>query len=253
VEFFFGEHHLDVDRRELRRGADLIAVEPQVFDLLVYLLRNRDRVICKDELIATVWRGRIVSESTLTSHIHAVRKAIGDTGAAQRLIRTVPRKGVRFVGALKEERARSLVAPPTGVVDPAKQVFTATRGDVVSKDDLIARRWLGGGVEEANIYVYATALPDDRREGPSSVVTVPGRGSRLTGRASAGLEEPPTVQVPSLPAKLSIMVDRDEPQDRPPIVERRQLTARRRKRPLFSLLSLPPARGVQQNLPIIII
>jgi TolB-like protein len=102
VEIVFGEHHLDVDRRELRRGAELIALEPQVFDLLVYLVRNRDRVVSKDDLIASVWGGRIVSESTLTSHIHHVRKAIGDSGKAQRLIRTVPRKGFRFVGAVQE-------------------------------------------------------------------------------------------------------------------------------------------------------
>jgi TolB-like protein len=103
VEFFFSEHRLDVDRRELRRGRELIAVEPQVFDLLVYLLQNRDRVVSKDDLIATVWGGRIVSESTLTGHIHAARKAVGDSGEAQRLIRTLPRKGVRFIGAVRHD------------------------------------------------------------------------------------------------------------------------------------------------------
>jgi DNA-binding winged helix-turn-helix (wHTH) protein len=102
VEFSFGDHHLDVDRRELRRGAELIAVEPQVFDLLVHLIRNRERVVSKDDLIATVWRGRIVSDSTITSHIHAARKAVGDSGDAQRLIRTVPRKGIRFVATVED-------------------------------------------------------------------------------------------------------------------------------------------------------
>ncbi len=63
------------------RGAEAIAVEPQVFDLLIYLVQNRDRVVTKDDLIATVWRGRIVSESTLTSRINAARKAVGDSGA----------------------------------------------------------------------------------------------------------------------------------------------------------------------------
>ena len=93
---------LDVDRRELRRGDELIAVEPQVFDLLVFLVQNRDRVVSKDDLIKGVWDGRIVSESTLTSRITAVRKAIGDSGEEQRLIRTVPRKGVRFVGLVRD-------------------------------------------------------------------------------------------------------------------------------------------------------
>ena len=105
MEFVFGDHLLDIDRRELRRGAELIAIEPQVFDLLVYLVQNRHRVVSKDDLVEAVWGGRIVSESTLTSRINAVRRAIGDSGEAQRLIRTLPRKGIRFVGVVREERA----------------------------------------------------------------------------------------------------------------------------------------------------
>src|SRR5262249_22020200 len=66
MQFHFGNHVLDVDRRELRRGSDPVAVEPQVFDLLIYLVQNRDRVVSKDDLIASVWGGRIVSDSTLT-------------------------------------------------------------------------------------------------------------------------------------------------------------------------------------------
>src|ERR1700730_16768975 len=104
VRFAFGDHVVDVDRRELRRGAERIALEPQVFDLLVYLMENRDRVVSRDDLLAAVWAGRIVSESTVTSRINAVRKAIGDSGAAQQLIRTVPRKGVRFVGIVRGEQ-----------------------------------------------------------------------------------------------------------------------------------------------------
>jgi TolB-like protein/tetratricopeptide (TPR) repeat protein len=98
MQFRFGDHVLDVTRRELRRGGEAIALEPQVFDLLVHLIRNRDRVVTKDDLLASVWGGRIVSESTLTSRINAARKAIGDSGEAQRLIRTSPRRGIRFVG-----------------------------------------------------------------------------------------------------------------------------------------------------------
>jgi len=98
VQFLFAGHRLDTDRRELRRGDDVVAVEPQVFDLLVYLVQNRDRVVSKDDLIAAVWRNRIVSDSTLTSRINAARKAVGDSGEDQKLIRTIPRKGLRFVG-----------------------------------------------------------------------------------------------------------------------------------------------------------
>ena len=100
VKFNFDNHILDTDRRELRRGADLVAMQPQVFDLLVHLLKHRDRVVSRDDLIALVWGGRIVSDSTLDSRINAARNAIGDNGKEQRLIRTIPRKGIRFVGAV---------------------------------------------------------------------------------------------------------------------------------------------------------
>ena len=98
MELLFAGYRLDIDRRELRRGSDPIAVEPQVFDLLVHLIENRDRVVSKDDLIAGVWGGRIVSDSTLTSRINAVRRALGDSGEEQKLIRTIARKGFRFVG-----------------------------------------------------------------------------------------------------------------------------------------------------------
>ena len=68
MQFSFADHMLDSDRRELPRGSELIPVEPQVFDVLVYLLQNRDRVVSKDDLIASVWGGRIVSDSTLEPH-----------------------------------------------------------------------------------------------------------------------------------------------------------------------------------------
>jgi TolB-like protein/Tfp pilus assembly protein PilF len=99
----FGDCEIDVERRELRRARLPVHVEPQVFDLLVFLAQNRERVISKDDLIASVWGGRIVSDSTLTSRINAARKAIGDSGAGQKLIRTVPRKGLRFVGAVRTQ------------------------------------------------------------------------------------------------------------------------------------------------------
>jgi TolB-like protein/cytochrome c-type biogenesis protein CcmH/NrfG len=98
VQFLFRDHLLDTDRRELSREQVPIAVEPQVFDLVVHLMQNRDRVVSKDELIDKIWHGRSVSESTLTSRINAARKAVGDTGASQALIRTIARKGFRFVG-----------------------------------------------------------------------------------------------------------------------------------------------------------
>src|SRR5499427_9316225 len=101
MQFLFGDHTLDDDRRELRCGGDPVAVEPQVFDLLIYLVQNRDRVVTKNDLIDAVWGGRVVSDSTLTSRINAARRAIGDNGQQQKLIRTIARKGLRFVGDVR--------------------------------------------------------------------------------------------------------------------------------------------------------
>jgi TolB-like protein len=102
MPYSFEDYVLDPDRRELLRGTEGIAVGPQVFDLLLYLVQNREHVVSKDDLLEAVWAGRIVTESTLTSHINAARKAIGDSGQAQRLIRTIARKGFRFVGEVRE-------------------------------------------------------------------------------------------------------------------------------------------------------
>jgi TolB-like protein/predicted ATPase len=142
VEFGFGEYILDVARRELWRGAELVALEPQVFDLLIYLIQNRDRVVTKDDIFEAVWRGRIVSESALTTRINAVRKAVGDSGAAQHLIRTLARKGIRFVGEVREQKSPIVVtqlalaeAPPRPAPAPpdrpsiAVLPFTNMSGD----------------------------------------------------------------------------------------------------------------------------
>src|SRR5258708_12077274 len=101
VQFVFDNYTLDADRRELRCGSDSVAVQPQVFDLLVYLVQNRDRVVSKDDLFTALWGGRIVADSTLATHVNAVRRAIGDSGEEQALIRTFARKGFRFVGMVQ--------------------------------------------------------------------------------------------------------------------------------------------------------
>ena len=100
MKFSFDNHILNTDLRELRRAGEMVPMQPQVFDLLVHLLKHRDRVVSRGDLIALVWGGRIVSDSTLDSRINAARNAIGDNGKEQRLIRTIPRKGIRFVGAV---------------------------------------------------------------------------------------------------------------------------------------------------------
>ena len=101
--YLFEDYVLDTDRHELRRGSEVVPAEPQVFDVLTYLIENRERVVTREDLLASVWEGRTVSESTLSSRINAARVAVGDSGDEQRLIRTVLRRGFRFVGPVRAE------------------------------------------------------------------------------------------------------------------------------------------------------
>src|SRR6188474_2829934 len=129
MQFYFEHHCLDVDRRELRRGSDLVAIAPQVFDLLLHLVQNRERAVSKDDLIASVWSGRIVSDSTLDSRINAVRKAIGDSGERQQYVRTIARKGFRFVGDIKSASAPGpAAAPPQSTLNQEVRFCTASAG-----------------------------------------------------------------------------------------------------------------------------
>jgi TolB-like protein/Tfp pilus assembly protein PilF len=106
----FGDCEIDVAGFALRRGGEACDVEPQVLELLLYLARNPDRLITRDDLIAQVWHGRIVSDTTITSRIKSARQAIGDDGTQQKFIRTVHGRGVRFIGAVKTA-ARNAAEP----------------------------------------------------------------------------------------------------------------------------------------------
>nr|WP_051389723.1 winged helix-turn-helix domain-containing protein [Bradyrhizobium sp. Ec3.3] len=149
MRYFFEDCALDTDKRELRRGPDVVPTPPQVLDLLEYLIRSRDRVVSKDDLINAIWNGRIVSDSALTTRLNAVRRAIGDSGEQQRLIKTFPRKGFRFVGAIHEEDR----CPRTAVVSLAEpsKFARAAGSTAVSVPDLAERAvskrqfhdWLG--------------------------------------------------------------------------------------------------------------
>lgn len=108
LAYRFGDCLLDPERRELRRGGNIVMVEPQVFDLLEFLIRNRDRVVAKDDIIAAIWNGRAVSDTALTTRVNAVRTAVGDSGEKQQLIRTFRRKGIRFVGDVLEQAEEPL-------------------------------------------------------------------------------------------------------------------------------------------------
>lgn len=105
MRYLFEQYALDTDRRELRRGTDMVSVAPQVFDLLDYLIRNRERVVSKDDLINAIWNGRSVSDAALTTRLNVARSTIGDSGEEQRLIKTLQRRGFRFVGPVQEIEA----------------------------------------------------------------------------------------------------------------------------------------------------
>ena len=112
----FGDCELDTERFELRRKGERHHVEPQVFDVLVYLVEHRDRLVAREELLAQVWGHSYVSEATLSSRLMAARKAIGDSGRAQALIRTVRGRGYQFVGEVKRDGTLAPAQPPSARV-----------------------------------------------------------------------------------------------------------------------------------------
>ena len=110
LDFRFADFEIDVARHELRRAGAVVHIEPQVFDLIVLLVKNRERIVSKDELIEAIWQGRIISEAALSSRISAARRALGDSGNDQSLIRTLHKRGFRFVGDVEEVAAAAAVA-----------------------------------------------------------------------------------------------------------------------------------------------
>jgi TolB-like protein/cytochrome c-type biogenesis protein CcmH/NrfG len=124
--------------RELRRGDEPVAVEPQVLDLLICLVKNRDRVVTKDDLISSVWGGRIVSEATLTSRIYAARKALGDSGHGQHLIRTIARRGLRFVGDVHTQATGAVADLVAGAAAQGEIRETTHRGLPLPERPVIA-------------------------------------------------------------------------------------------------------------------
>jgi pimeloyl-ACP methyl ester carboxylesterase/DNA-binding winged helix-turn-helix (wHTH) protein len=124
----------------------LVEIGPQVFDLLVYLIRNRDRVVTKDDLLDAIWEGRVVSESTLTSRINAARRAIGDTGADQTLIKTIARKGFRFIGDVEEGETLSPQAPAGRAETTAESLHQEVRFCTTPDGVRIAHALAGNGL-----------------------------------------------------------------------------------------------------------
>jgi len=180
---------LDAARRELWRGAERVAVEPQVFDLLVHLIENRDRVVSKDDLIASVWQGRVVSDSTLDSRINAARKAIGDSGEQQSLIRTIARKGVRFVGNVRQMQEQGGADPALPAAAHKQKISFCRSADRVN----IAYAAVGAGPTLVKTANWLTHLEYDwespvwlpllqRLAGKNRLIRYDSRGNGLSDR-----------------------------------------------------------------------
>lgn len=184
MRFYFEDQVLDVPRRELSRARAPILVEPKAFDLLVYLIENRHRLVTKDDLIERIWDGRIVSDSALTSAINSARKAVGDSGQEQRLIRTSARKGFRFVGDVRlEDKPASVMSVPStryarsGDVNIAYQVMGDGAVDLILVPGVISH------VEYAHeLPGYTAAL--NRLARFARVITFDKRGQGLSDKVS---------------------------------------------------------------------
>jgi DNA-binding winged helix-turn-helix (wHTH) protein len=124
LRYLFEDYALDTDRRELRRGGTIISVSPKVFDLLLYLIRNRERVVSKDDLISAIWEGRIVSDAAVTTRLNVARSAIGDSVEEQHLIKTLQRKGFRFVGTVREDHGHVGTPAASAPVDDPRPALS---------------------------------------------------------------------------------------------------------------------------------
>jgi DNA-binding winged helix-turn-helix (wHTH) protein len=134
VIYLFAGCELDTDTYELRRNGDVVGIEPQVYDVLVYLLEHRDRVVAKEELLDEVWKTRFVTESTLTTRIKNLRRAVGDDGRLQRIVRTVHGRGYRFVADVDRRGAPGGDDPAVTALgrEAQQEVFARCMADVVT-------------------------------------------------------------------------------------------------------------------------
>jgi TolB-like protein/DNA-binding winged helix-turn-helix (wHTH) protein/tetratricopeptide (TPR) repeat protein len=199
LDFRFADFEIDLARQELRRAGALVHAEPQVFDLVVHLVRNRHRIVRKDELIEVVWQGRIVSEAALSSRISAARRALGDSGNDQSLIRTVHKRGFRFVGDVERAEPGAIVVsesqphgaaaqPPPRVLDDAELVLTDPASDATAlpcaRLGEVERGDGAGGMAAAQVVrapdfdraAEAAADPMAPESGPSAIAATNGLG-----------------------------------------------------------------------------
>jgi DNA-binding winged helix-turn-helix (wHTH) protein/tetratricopeptide (TPR) repeat protein len=179
----FGDCELSVERIELRRGGEIVGLEPQVFDVLAYLLRHRERVVPKTELFDQIWGNRFVSESALSSRIKSARRAVGDTGRDQRVIKTIYGRGFRFVADVNEQPPS--VGPATeGTTAPAHQVLRAVSGVAAGIGAAIQ---VSGGPGSGKTDLLHQVAEKARRQGLAVGLSVPIPASRSPYTCVAGV------------------------------------------------------------------
>jgi TolB-like protein/DNA-binding winged helix-turn-helix (wHTH) protein len=159
LKYRFAEFEIDLSQQELRRRGEAVHIEPQVFDLIVHLVRNHDRIVSKDELIETIWNGRIISEAALSSRINGARRALGDNGNEQALIRTLHKRGFRFVGEVQavtapdaDARAARLAADD-GAAREYVPVSVSVSAEVRRLDDVVSEAVKAESVTRPSIAV----------------------------------------------------------------------------------------------------
>ena len=141
MKYRFSDFELDLSQHELRREGLSVHTEPQVFDLIVHLVRNHDRVVSKEELIDTVWNGRIISEAAFSSRINGARRVLGDNGTDQLFIRTLHRRGSRFVGdveAISNSEAAAVRLIPDEVAATSAPPSTVISAELSRLDDIVS-------------------------------------------------------------------------------------------------------------------
>jgi TolB-like protein/DNA-binding winged helix-turn-helix (wHTH) protein/Flp pilus assembly protein TadD len=157
LKYQFTEFEIDLSQQELRRLGEAVHIEPQVFDLIVHLVRNHDRIVSKDELIETIWNGRIISEAALSSRINGARRALGDNGNDQALIRTLHKRGFRFVGSVQAvtdaDAQAARLAPDDGAAREDVPVSVSVSAEVRRLDDIVSEAVKAEAVTRPSIAV----------------------------------------------------------------------------------------------------
>ncbi|MEJ2129511.1 MAG: winged helix-turn-helix domain-containing protein, partial [Woeseiaceae bacterium] len=157
--YAFGSMELDLAKVELRDNGEPRSIEPQVFALIAYLAEHRDRMVSRDELFEKLWEGRVVSDSALASRIKSARRALGDDGRTQAVIKTVHGQGLRFVADVQVRQSRAAPVPASSREEPQTIAPEPMHG-VTSRPSIAILRFRSTGAAE-DWSTIADGLPHD--------------------------------------------------------------------------------------------